>query len=132
MAAMLGYLTGRWLERLTEEEKKALDENLTHRNTLGSSQPAPQRSTLELVYYTWMALSLFVPMPLLTCGVICMMAGIYTYIWTQHSPVVAALVTLAGGATLPFIVGDYHIGMRKNSKRREEVIRRLSEMQGDW
>jgi hypothetical protein len=61
-----------------------------------------------------------------------MMAGIYTYIWTQHSPVVAALVTLAGGATLPFIVRDYYIGMRKNSKRREKVIRRLSEMQGDW
>jgi len=133
MAAILGYLTGRWLQRLTEEEKTILDADFTHRNTHGSSGQAtpPQRSTLEHIYYTWMGLSLFVPMPLLFFGVMWMMAGIYTYIWTQHSTVVAVLVTLAGCATIPFVVGDFYIG-RNNWERRRKVIRRLSEMQGSW
>ena len=133
MSAMLGYPTGRWLQRLTEEEIAILDENFTHRNTHrpSSQTTPPQRSTLELIYYTWMGLSLFVPMPLLFFGITCMMAGIYTYIWTQHSTVVAALVTLAGGATVPFVIGDFYIG-RNNWERRRKVIHRLSEMQGDW
>lgn len=132
MSAMLAYLTGRWLERLTEQEKDILEEYFASRDTLGSSQPTPQRSPLEFIYYSWMAFSLFVPMPLLTLGVVCMMAGIYTYVWTQHSFVLAGLVTLAGVVALPFVIGDLFIGIRKNSKRREKVIRRLSEMQGDW
>ena len=130
MAGLLGYLTGRWLERLTEEEKTILDESFTHRNG-SSSQATSQRSTLKHIYYTWLGLSLFVPMPLLVFGIIFMMAGFYTYIWTQHSIVVAAIVTLAGSATMPFVFGNFYIG-RTSLERRAKVIRRLREMQGDW
>lgn len=90
--AAIGYLTGRWLG---------------HRRKRHPSQDA---TTLKLIYYTWLGLSVFVPMPLLAFGTTCMMARIYTYTWTQHSKVVAGLVTFAGDATIPFVVGDFYIG----------------------
>jgi hypothetical protein len=60
-----------------------------------------------------------------------MLTGIYAYVWTQHSVVVAALTTLAGAAAIPFFVGDFYIG-RRNVGRRRKLITRMSEMQGDW
>ena len=69
-------------------------------------------------------------MPLLIFGIVCMMAGIYIYVWTQHSVIVASLVTLAGASPLPFIFGDFYIG--RDGDRRRKLITRLSEMQGDW
>jgi hypothetical protein len=61
MAAMLGYLTGRWLERLTEEEKKALDENLTIAiHSVGRVSP-PHRDRLSNLFITpgWLCHSSF-------------------------------------------------------------------------
>jgi hypothetical protein len=131
MSAMLGYLTGRWLQRLTAEEKTILEETFAYRNSrMSRDRPTSYNSTLERIYYTWLGLSLFAPMPLLLFGIACMMAGIYTYVWTQHPTVVAALVTVAGAVTLPFVFGDFYIG--RDSERRKKVISRLSEMQGDW
>lgn len=129
MAATLAYLTTRWLYRLTEKEKDFLEEAFSRRNADGNKR-RQRRGVNDLVYYTWLGMSLFVPMPLLILGVLCMMGGLYTYVWTQHSTVVAALVTLAGAATLPFLAGDFYIG--REPERRKQIILRLSEMQGDW
>jgi len=134
MSAMLGYLTGQWLQRLTVEEKTILEETFAHRDMArrSSDHPTSQRHnfTLERIYYTWLGLSLFAPMPLLLFGIACMMAGIYTYVWSQYTTVVAVIITVAGAVSLPFVLGDFYIG--RNSERRKKVIGRLSEMQGDW
>jgi hypothetical protein len=64
------------------------------------------------MYCTWVGMSLFVPLPLLIFGILCMMAGIYVLVWTQHTTVVASMVTLAGAACVPFIVGDFLLAGR--------------------
>jgi membrane protein implicated in regulation of membrane protease activity len=125
LSALLAFLTARWLELLTEKEKDLLEEKFSH--TVLSRQHLSPR---ELLFYTWLGQSLFMPMPLLILGIACMIAGIYVYVWTQHAITVAAPVTLAGAATLPFIFGDFFIG--KNQEKREKLITRLSEMRGDW
>lgn len=156
LAALLAFLTGRWLERLTVQERKHLEKEFSYSNGDededydserhsqdkkhdDESQPMhgqPQREHLwrtgdsQWLFYTWLGMSLFIPMPLLVFGIVCMIAGIYTYVWTQHSVIVASLVSLAGAIPLPFILGDFIIG--KDGERRRKLITRLSEMQGDW
>ena len=76
-------------------------------------------------------MSLFVSMPLLVIGVVCMVGGLLTYAWSQQPTIVAALLTLACGATLPFAAGDFLIG-RKDENKRMDIIYLLSTMQGDW
>ncbi|KAI9449390.1 hypothetical protein F5148DRAFT_664523 [Russula earlei] len=135
MASCLAFLTARWLERLREGEKNLLEKEFSRRpGNLDEERCAfsPKRRSLsDTIFYTWLGLSLFVPMPLLILGLICLLAGIYTNVWTQHSIVVAGLVTLAGVATVPFVVADFFIG-RNRREMRTELIIRLSEMQGDW
>ncbi|KAI9452018.1 hypothetical protein F5148DRAFT_526942 [Russula earlei] len=141
MSACLAFLTTRWLERLTESEKDLLEKEFSCRpsnldeeghDDKGGPSPFPpeRRSWQDTMFYTWLGISLFVPMPLLIFGIVCMLAGIYTNVWAQHSAAVAGMVTLAGAATLPFVVGIFFIGRKK--RRRAELIIRLSEMQGDW
>lgn len=140
LSALLAFLTTRWLERLTEREKDLLETVFSYHN-LDADEKALRDVTSRLgrpwktgdrqwFYYTWMGLSLFVPLPLLVLGVICMMAGLCTYTWAQHPVVVASMVTFANVVLLPFIVGDFFIG--RKGDRREKLIFRLGEMQGDW
>ncbi|KAI9448668.1 hypothetical protein F5148DRAFT_1250540 [Russula earlei] len=121
--AINAFYIARWLERLREGEKNLLEKEFSRRpGNLDEERCAfsPKRRSLsDTIFYTWLGLSLFVPMPLLILGLICLLAGIYTNVWTQHSIVVAGLVTLAG---LP----------RNRREMRTELIIRLSEMQGDW
>lgn len=124
-SAMLAFLTIRWLELLPESDKDLLEQLFSHKNEDAAKRRSQPR--LELQLYTW---SLFIPMPLLVLGIIFMVIGIYIYVWTQHSVAVAALVSLVGAATIPFIIGDFLIGSKP--KKRKEVIVRLSEMRGDW
>jgi hypothetical protein len=157
LAALLAFLTGRWLERLTVRQRIHLEEDFSYSNgdedgeydqnerhsqdkrydvesQLMHGQTQRERpwrtSNSQWLFYTWLGLSLFVPMPLLVFGIVCMVAGIYTYVWTQHSVIVASLVTLAGAVPLPFIIGDFVIGQDDTTRRN--LITRLSEMQGDW
>ncbi len=127
MSALLAFLTMRWLERLTEEEQGELEGDFLDRQSEEKAGRAKRRSPFSW-FYTWMGLSLFVPMPLLILGILCMIVGICTSIW--HSAVVAALVTLAVVGVMPFVAGDFFIGRERN--RRRNLIIRLSEMQGDW
>ena len=157
LAALLAFLTCRWLDRLTDGEGNHLEKEFSYRNCddddeydqtekhnpdkkhddeLQPMQGQQQRERpwrtgdSQWLFYTWLGLSLFIPMPLLVFGIVCMMAGIYTYVWTQHSVIVASLVTVAGAIPLPFIFGDFTIG--RDGDRRRKLITRLSEMQGDW
>lgn len=133
MSALLAFLTMRWLERLTEEEKDELERDFSRRQSggeAGREKIRPRRSPSNWLFYTWMGLSLFVPLPLLILGILGMLVGICTSTWMTHSAVVAALVTLAVASVMPFVVGDFIIGRER--KRRRNLITRLSEMQGDW
>lgn len=127
MSVMLAFLTARWLERLTDEEKTLLEDEFQRQN---ETRVKSRRCMPELSFYGWLGLSLFVPMPLLELGITCMLAGIYTYAWTQQPVVVASLVTAAGAVTLPFLIGVISIG--REPERRRGVIKQLSKMQGDW
>jgi hypothetical protein len=134
-AAMLAFLTGRWLDRLTESEKSLLEQKVSHNpsnSDVDSLSFSPfQHSWSDTILCTWLSISLFIPLPLLVLGFMFMLAGVYANVWAHHSTVVASLVTLFGAATLPFVAGDFFIG-RNRKERRMKVITRLSKMQGDW
>jgi hypothetical protein len=138
LSALLAFLTTRWLERLTEPEKDLLEMEFSYHNLYADEKAPPLPPSIrpwktgdrQWFYYTWLGGSLFVPLPLLVLGIMCMVAGLCTYSWTQHPVLVACLVTSASAAPLPFIVGDFSIG--RNRDRRKKLILRLSEMQGTW
>ena len=134
----MAFLTTRWLERLTEQEKDLLEAVFSYHNLhpdekiIATSRPIrPWKiGDRQWFYYTWLGGSLNVPLPLLVLGIMCMMVGICTYAWTQHPAVAASLITLVMVAPLPFIVGSLSIGRKKD--RREKLILRMGEMQGNW
>ena len=134
----MAFLTTRWLERLTEQEKDLLEAVFSYHNLypdekiLATSRPIrPWKiGDRQWFYYTWLGGSLNVPLPLLVLGIMCMMVGICTYAWTQHPAAAASLITLVMVAPLPFIVGSLSIGRKKD--RREKLILRMGEMQGNW
>ncbi|KAF8074107.1 hypothetical protein FPV67DRAFT_1446906 [Lyophyllum atratum] len=166
MSATLAFLTSRWLQRLTDEEKKFFEEELqkvkaerqrkmkvraveretllketqdqsvdTTHKTRPHAKPSERGHSslydrLHSAFLAWLSLSLFVPMPLLVFGVLCMICGLYVYAWTLHSWIVATVFTVAGVVTLPFLVGVFLIG--QEAHRRRNIIGRLSKMQGDW
>jgi hypothetical protein len=147
-SAMLSFLTSRWLQRLSDDEKELLEFEFSRQahesgkarlDVVAQKPPFPDEEKgedwnqipfLHKIVYRWFSLSLFIPMPLLVLGVACMICGIYTYTWTQQPIVVATIVTFAGVAVLPFVVGIFLIGRGK--ERRKVIICRLSLMQGDW
>lgn len=149
MSAMMGYLTIRWLERMRDAEQELLNK-LLHLKTNKRKAAAPAEDTektisadeaadLEKVIseieppkliHKFMALSLLIPLPFLIIGCICMLAGIYVYVWSQLPTSVAVAVTVLGGSTVPFIICDFCIG--RDEKRRRFIIRRICEVQGDW
>ena len=138
LSSLLAFLTTRWLERLTEREKDQLEMVFSYHNlhadekTLAASRPMRPWKTgdRQWFYYTWLGGSLNIPLPLLVLGIMCMVVGICTYAWMQHPAVAASFVTLAIAVPLPFIVGSLSIGRKRD--RREKLILRLGEMQGDW
>ena len=133
MSALLAFLTMRWLERLTEEENDVLERDFLRQQSEDEADRRkirPRRSPFDWIFYTWMGLSLFAPMPFLILGILCMLVGICTSTWLIHSAVVAALVTLAVASVIPFVAGDFFIGSQRD--RRRNLLTRLSEMQGDW
>jgi hypothetical protein len=134
-SALLAFLSARWLERLSPEERLFLEETFTRQNEARRSTPRdPTRIRRcwdpRRWFHTWMGYSLFCPMPLLVVGVNCMVAGIYIFAWTQQHIGVALAVTLTAACVVPMVLGDFYIG--QNEARRRAVIERLSEMQGDW
>lgn len=138
LSSLLAFLSTRWFERLTEAEKDLLETVFSYHNLYADEKdlatPRPMRpwktGDRQWFYYTCLSVSLCSPLPLLVLGVTCMMVGICTYAWTEHPTVVACFVTLASAVPLPFIVGDFSIGRKRD--RREKLIIRLGEMQGDW
>ncbi|KAJ3532028.1 hypothetical protein NMY22_g7912 [Coprinellus aureogranulatus] len=136
MSAMMGYLTIRWLERMRDAEQDLLNK-LLHLKT--NAEKAKRREPIDFdaegipsprLVHKFMALSLLIPLPFLIIGCICMLVGIYIYVWSQHPTSVAIAVTVLGGTTLPFILCDFCIG--RNENRRKFIIRRICELQGDW
>jgi hypothetical protein len=154
-SAFLAFLTSRWFQRLTNSEKVYLQKVFVDRarekskrasraprgssndlkpSTEQKTDSLPKKKTvldiIESLLIPWYSLSLFVPMVLLVYGTICIIAGLYTYTWSQHPLPVAIVVSIAGLAALPFVIGVFVIG--RAAKRRETIILRLSTMQGDW
>ena len=126
MAACLSYLTSRWLQRLSDKEQQYLEDAFER-------DPRDAQKNYGLLYDLFirgLALSLFIPMPLLVIGIFCMLIGLLIYAWSQHTMIVAILVTIAYAGTLPFVAGVFLIG--KDEDRRKAIIDRLSTMQGDW
>lgn len=138
ISALLAFLSARWFERLTEQEKDLLETVYAYHNlhpdekALATSRPMRPWETgdRQWLYYSWLGLSLDIPLILLVLGTTCMMVGICIYAWAQHPTVVASFVTLAIAAPLLFIVGVFSIGRKRD--RREKLILRLGELQGDW
>ncbi|KDR68440.1 hypothetical protein GALMADRAFT_215871 [Galerina marginata CBS 339.88] len=150
MAASLSFLTARWLQRLSEEEKDRFETALGQKNRQAKKQMSSRSSSSdkqgnpeegrmnaqpvlplhERILYAWMSFSLFSPLPLLIIGVVCMFVGIYVYVWTQQPKAVAIVVTAAGGAALPFVAGVFAIGQKE--ERRAVILSHLVSMQGDW
>ena len=124
MAAGLAFLTARWLQRLSDDEQQHLED--AFKNRTGGKK----LGLLSDLFIRALAMSLFVPMPLLVIGIACMLAGLIIYVWSQHTIIVAILVTATFAATMPFVAGVFLIG--QNPKRRAAIIDRLSTMQGDW
>ncbi|KAG8825745.1 hypothetical protein FRC19_010589 [Serendipita sp. 401] len=133
VASFLAFLTARWLQRLSEEERSELERTFSARST-----PKDEKKQLAIeemrftdrITHFWCSLSLFIPMPLVVLGVMCMALGLQIYIWTRHKLVVGILVSLAYLALVPFVVGVFFIGSGK--KRRMGVIHELGKRQGDW
>jgi hypothetical protein len=160
MSAMMGYLTIRWLERMRDAEQKLLDKLLhlkTNGQKADATRPSVNaevgendgvsrpnkrkdagidfdRESINIsrprLVHQFMALSLLIPFPFLVVGCICMLVGIYVYVWSQLPTSVAVAVTILGGSTVPFIVCDCCIG--RDEDRRKFIIRRICELQGDW
>ena len=139
LSALSAFLVTLWLERLTEPEKDLFEMVFSYHNPLYAGEEA--RATppslrpwkigdRQWFYYTWLGLSFFVPLPLLILGILCMMAGLCTYSWTQHPVVVASLVTSASVAPLPFVLNIFIVG--RNRDRRNKLIIRQCEMQRNW
>ncbi|KAF8523916.1 hypothetical protein BU17DRAFT_43382, partial [Hysterangium stoloniferum] len=144
-SACLAYFTSRWFQRLTNCEKKLLQDVFEARAKETSEQasapnPKPQWSPplkqYQIAPYidnwliAWYSISLFMPPFFLASGALCLLVGLYIHTWSQYPFPVAIVVTIAGISTLPFIIGVLLIG--RNVKRRKKIIRRLSRMQGDW
>jgi hypothetical protein len=143
MSALMGYLTIRWLERMRDAEQELLHKVLQRKTNLLKSKEInntePQSVNFESnsinipapsLAQKIMALSLLIPLPFLIIGVVSMLVGIYIFIWSEHPTVVAIIVTVFGGITLPFIICDFIIG--RKTRRRKGIIRRICELQGDW
>ncbi|KAH6919119.1 hypothetical protein BKA70DRAFT_1089210 [Coprinopsis sp. MPI-PUGE-AT-0042] len=134
-SAVLAFLSARWLERLSQEERLFLENRFTRQNEARRSTggvPTRIRWSFEggRLFSTWLGFSLFSPMPLLVLGVTCMVAGIHVFAWTQQHIAVALVVTFASVGVIPMVAGDFYIG--PSEPRRRAVIERLSELQGDW
>jgi len=159
IAACLAFLTSRWLQRLTNSEKHYLQDVFAvqakaasegagtpklkstpelersrspdqNNNPATSSVEEEPFSFLERIFISWFSLALFAPMVFLVLGGVCILAGLYTYTWSQQPLPVAVVVSFTGLSTLPFIIGVFAIG--RVDQRRRRIIRRLSRIQGDW
>ncbi|KAF8523904.1 hypothetical protein BU17DRAFT_43373, partial [Hysterangium stoloniferum] len=148
-SACLAYLTSRWFQRLTKAEKELLQTVFVAREKERSDVkiciPEPEESWerdkdgplrsmklggLDRIFITWYSISLFAPVVFLVLGIACMVAGLYTYTWSQQTLIVAILASIAGLSTLPFILGVFAIG--REPEKRRKIIFQLSRMQGDW
>ncbi|KAG8789370.1 hypothetical protein FRC20_006401 [Serendipita sp. 405] len=146
VASFLAFLTARWLQRLSAEERSKLEEIFTDKSSPRKNdeeQPAideqelqkqqqqqQQEDLFDRILHFWLSFSLFSSMPLLVLGVMCMAAGIGIYVLTCHKPIVGVLVILAYVGLAPIVVGIFLIGSGK--KRRMGVIHELGKRRGDW
>ncbi|GLB41292.1 hypothetical protein LshimejAT787_0905070 [Lyophyllum shimeji] len=149
VSAFLAFLTARWLQRLTDEERAHLEvvfeQSHSRRFTRASADaeadvehdpqpPAPplpdKRPFVVRCIHAYFASSLFAPMTLLVFGVICMAVGFLIFAWAEQPLVVAIVLTAVCAGLVPFPVGVFLIG--RNSATRRRVIDLLSRKQGDW
>ncbi|KAG5641615.1 hypothetical protein DXG03_004638 [Asterophora parasitica] len=150
MSAFLAFLTARWLQRLTPEERAFLEAAFErhHRNDIELTEnattrdperglsvpsfttPTPAPHLLLRLLHVYFAVSLYVPMSLLVLGVACMLSGLLVYAWAEHALVVALTLTGACAAVLPFPLGVFLI--RKRRATRMAIIDLLSRRKGDW
>lgn len=157
MAAFLSYLTSRWLQMLSNDEKDQLEKSFNKQQKIalqrmerqsplvdiengGRDEPKSPQPTvdLELDHNGWndklveicFSTSLLVSMPILAIGALCMIIGLIVYTWSQHPTVVATVVTCIFAVNLPFLAGVILISRKR--ERRKAIIRRLSTMQGSW
>ncbi|KAJ3566022.1 hypothetical protein NP233_g7262 [Leucocoprinus birnbaumii] len=155
LSAMLAFLSTRWLELLSKDERAFLEQEFLvkwHRRALvpgvdtethdhdldaekGQKSPrapdVPQTLAFhQQVFYQWVAFSLCLPMPLLCFGIVCMLAGILTFVWSNQPVVVAVLVSVSIVVTIPFILGAFMVG--RDNPGRKRVIVELVKRQGNW
>lgn len=149
VSAFLAFLTARWLQRLTDEERahlevvfeQAQNQHAPSSNTdpeagvePGAHQPAPSppdmRPFVARFIHAYCAHALFAPMTLLMLGVFCMAAGLLIFAWAEHSLAVAIVLTAVCLGLLPFPAGVFLI--RRKASTRIAIIDILSKKQGDW
>lgn len=130
-AAMLAFFMARWLERLPEEGKDFLEKEFEKKEENQEQSDLWSNATVsDWLFHRWLGLSLFASMPMLLIGVLCMLVGITVYVWSQQPPPVSIVVSMATATPLIFLIGVICIG--REPRRRDMVIRHLSEMRGDW
>jgi hypothetical protein len=164
LTAFLAFLTSRWLQRLTDNEKVILEQVFEAQDRLAAMQrgliadieqtlpssPGEKvtknemqavavstvvepHSFIERMEYSFLATCLFAPMPMLAVGLFCMISGLLTFAWTQHSTIVGAFVSAACFTTLILITGVLLIGRStRGREKRIHIIHRLSKLRGDW
>ncbi|KAG8823123.1 hypothetical protein FRC17_009401 [Serendipita sp. 399] len=152
MSAFLAFLTFRWFQRLSNEEKQYLEDSFDSRRTMttpseGDDEEAQRQSQqrkggkvkgtdkgmkplrmgerIEAVIVSWSSFSLFIPWTLLTTGISFMALGIQIFVWTRQKLMVSILVTITYLVVIIFMIG-------REQKRRKRIIRKLTKRQGDW
>ena len=160
VAAILAFLTARWLQRLTDAEFVFLEDKFEEQENPLSNKAATlpttsgegdeetgndnntQKSDVDTiidretfimkVLYEYFATCLFAPMPLLTVGLMCMIGGLVGLAWSQQPTIVGVLLTVACLMVSPFVVGVLTIGRKGKEVRRKHIIMHLSRKRGDW
>lgn len=127
VAATGSFLSTRWFERLTDDQKQCLEDVFAERDKKRAN--AEESPDLPPWHIRYMAYSLFSNFLVLVIGTGCMMAGLLTFAWTQSKPA-AAVVTACFLVSAPFLLGMFLIG--RDDERRRLVIKRLAWIHGVW
>ncbi|KNZ71601.1 hypothetical protein J132_08112 [Termitomyces sp. J132] len=157
-SALLAFLTARWLQCLTMQERsyfeyafeaeerqrsqrlhplgrfRDVEQGIIARPSLERCQPLSKEDenvlhTPKLIHF-FFAYTLFVPMSLLVIGFLCLSIGLLVFAWTEHSLAVGIVLTVVYLILLPFSVGVFLIGQRPHT--RFAVIRALAKHEGNF
>ncbi|KAG6873059.1 hypothetical protein C0995_003539 [Termitomyces sp. Mi166 len=159
-SALLAFLTARWLQCLTMDERsyfettfeasdklylrrsrtsgrlRDVEQGLSARPNPDCCQSSISSKEVEHAFNTptlvhfFFAYTLFVPMSLLITGFLFMSIGLLVFAWTEHSLPVGIVLTVVYLILLPFSIGVFMIG--RNPETRLAVIYALSKREGNW